>query len=109
METDRSAAQALPDEQIIELAQLGQRIQSLYGLPQDIEWAWANQQLYILQSRPITSLFPTPAGLPAEPLKVMVSFGAVQGSAGSDYAVGPRYLPSNCGGRIQVIQHPQHT
>lgn len=79
VETDRRDTQALSDEQIIALAQLGRRIQSLYGLPQDIEWALANQHLYILQSRAITSLFPTPDGLPAEPLKLMVSFGAVQG------------------------------
>lgn len=35
--------------------------------------------MHLLQSRPITSLFPTPAGIPSEPLKVMLSFGAMQG------------------------------
>ena len=35
--------------------------------------------MHLLQSRPITSLFPTPAGMPADPLKVMLSFGAFQG------------------------------
>ena len=47
--------------------------------PQDIEWAWADGTLYLLQARPITSLFPLPEGLPADPLQAMLSFGAVQG------------------------------
>ena len=71
--------QALPDEQIRALAALGQRVADLYSAPQDIEWAWDDSTLHLLQSRPITSLFPVPAGLTADPLKVMLSFGAVQG------------------------------
>ncbi|MHB0965089.1 MAG: PEP/pyruvate-binding domain-containing protein [Bellilinea sp.] len=78
-EADRSRQQALPDEQILNLARLGRQIENHYSLPQDIEWAWAGNRLYILQSRPITSLYPTPEGMPAEPLKVMASFGAIQG------------------------------
>ncbi len=71
--------QALPDEQILALALLGQRVAHLYGSPQDIEWAWAGETLYLLQSRPVTSLFPLPQGIPAESLKVLSSFGAMQG------------------------------
>ena len=71
--------QALPDEQILALVGLGQRTSSLFGSPQDIEWAWAEGGLYLLQSRPITSLYPLPEGMQPEPLKVMFSFGAVQG------------------------------
>ncbi|MEA3335150.1 MAG: PEP/pyruvate-binding domain-containing protein [Chloroflexota bacterium] len=73
--------QALPDAAIVELARLGQQItQELYaGVPQDIEWAWADDQLILLQSRAITSLFPLPDGMPPEPLQVMFSLGHVQG------------------------------
>ncbi|MGV3527230.1 MAG: rifamycin-inactivating phosphotransferase [Candidatus Sericytochromatia bacterium] len=52
--------QTLPDAQILELARLGRQIEALWGTPQDIEWAWANGLFYILQSRPITTLFPLP-------------------------------------------------
>ena len=79
IEQDRSAQQALPDEDILRLAKLGQKVADLYGFPQDIEWAWAEGQLYLLQSRPVTSLYPLPEGMPPRPLKVMFSFGAVQG------------------------------
>jgi pyruvate,water dikinase len=71
--------QALSDGQILELAALGSQVQSLYGFPQDIEWALSNGQLFLLQSRPITSLFPLPEGFPPEPLQVFGSFASVQG------------------------------
>ncbi len=76
---NRAELQALPDEQILELAGLGSQVGELYGFPQDIEWAWADERLYLLQSRPVTSLFPLPEGLTVEPLKVFFSFAAVQG------------------------------
>ncbi|GAP15887.1 phosphoenolpyruvate synthase/pyruvate phosphate dikinase [Longilinea arvoryzae] len=71
--------QALPDEVILELAALGQRVAAMYGQPQDIEWAWAEGRLSLLQSRTVTSLFPIPSAVPAEPLQVFFSFAAVQG------------------------------
>jgi len=71
--------QALPDGQILALAELGQKVEALYRQPQDIEWAWADGSFSILQSRAVTSLFPTPARVSAEPLEVFSSFGAVQG------------------------------
>ncbi len=52
------AQTVLTDGQIIELAQLGSRVETHYGTPQDIEWAIADNTLYLLQARPITSLYP---------------------------------------------------
>ncbi|MBI2327457.1 phosphoenolpyruvate synthase [Candidatus Curtissbacteria bacterium] len=48
--------QKLPDEKIIELARLGARIEKHYFFPQDIEWAYENKKLYIVQTRPVTTL-----------------------------------------------------
>src|SRR5262249_53096418 len=76
---DAASRQALPDGAIIELSAMGQRVARLFGVPQDIEWAWAGEKLFLLQSRPITSLFPVPDGMAPEPLQVLLSFGAVQG------------------------------
>ncbi len=78
MQEDASTRQALSDEEILQLAELGQSIQKEYGFPQDIEWAFADGNLYVLQSRAITSLYPVPEESP-DPLKVWFSFGAVQG------------------------------
>ncbi|QQK75428.1 phosphoenolpyruvate synthase [Salicibibacter cibarius] len=52
---------ALNDARALELANLGKQIEEHYGTEQDIEWSLEEGQLYILQSRPITSLFPIPA------------------------------------------------
>ncbi len=71
--------QALPDEQILALAELGDRVADLFSSPQDIEWAWADASLYLLQARPVTSLYPVPVGMAAEPLRAMLSFGGMQG------------------------------
>lgn len=46
----------LRDDQVIELAQFGARIEELYGMPMDIEWAFAENRLAIVQARPITAL-----------------------------------------------------
>lgn len=78
-ELDRSSIQALDDDQILALSDLGDKIAILYNFPQDIEWAIADKKIYILQSRPITSLFPIPERIAARPLKVFFSFAAVQG------------------------------
>ena len=70
----------LTDEKVLIFTRLGQNVEQLYdGFPQDIEFAWFEEKPYLLQARPITSLFPTPKGMPAEPLQVLFSFAAVQG------------------------------
>jgi rifampicin phosphotransferase len=76
---NRENQQALPDPEILELAQTGRRVALSLGDAQDIEWAWARDKLFVLQSRPITSLFPVPDNMPPEPLQVLLSFGAIQG------------------------------
>lgn len=52
--------QALTDEQILQLEQTGRKIEAHFGCPQDIEWCLANDTFYIVQSRPITTLYPVP-------------------------------------------------
>ncbi|RPI53484.1 MAG: phosphoenolpyruvate synthase, partial [Chloroflexi bacterium] len=54
---------ALPDRAVLRLARLGLAIQRHFGRPQDIEWAWAAGEPFILQARPITAL-PSPLTRP---------------------------------------------
>ena len=51
---------ALTDAQVKELVRLGRRIEAHFGRPQDIEWCLAGDDFAIVQSRPITTLFPIP-------------------------------------------------
>lgn len=71
-------AQALPDEKIEELVTLGRRVQDHFGAPQDIEWGWADGLIQVLQSRPITSLYPLPEPSTDRRLHVYFSFGHQQ-------------------------------
>ncbi|MDI6858045.1 MAG: phosphoenolpyruvate synthase [Dehalococcoidia bacterium] len=48
--------QKLSDEEIVRLAEIGKRIEDHYAFPQDIEWASENHELYIVQTRPVTTL-----------------------------------------------------
>jgi len=61
IEPSRQEQPALTDAQIVRLAQLGRRIEAHFGQPQDIEWCLADDGFQIVQSRPITTLFPIPA------------------------------------------------
>ncbi len=54
--TDLVSLPALSDSQIVDVARLARATERHFGRPQDIEWALAGGQLYLLQSRPITSL-----------------------------------------------------
>ncbi len=97
---DVAARQALPDAVILELAALCGRVEALYGgAPQDIEWAWAGDRLYLLQARPVTSLYPLPIGLAAQPLRGTRIHRGDSGNAGSVHTAGHRLLPAH--GRLR--------
>jgi pyruvate,water dikinase len=56
----RQERPALTDAQVVRLAGLGRRIEAHFGRPQDIEWCLVDDDFQIVQSRPITTLFPVP-------------------------------------------------
>jgi pyruvate,water dikinase len=60
IEPERQQQPALTDAQVLQLAQLGRRIEAHFERPQDIEWCLADDCFQIVQSRPITTLFPIP-------------------------------------------------
>ena len=57
---EQQNAQALTDEQVLRLERTGRKIEKHFGSPQDIEWCVADNIIYTVQSRPITTLFPIP-------------------------------------------------
>ncbi|MED1114627.1 phosphoenolpyruvate synthase [Bacillus paramycoides] len=52
--------QTLTEQQILQLARIGRQIEAYFGCPQDIEWCLVDDIFYIVQSRPITTLYPIP-------------------------------------------------
>ncbi|MGE3286654.1 MAG: rifamycin-inactivating phosphotransferase [Pseudonocardia sp.] len=55
-----AATPVLTDAQTVRLVRLGRRIEAHLGRPQDVEWCLAGEDFHIVQSRPITTLFPLP-------------------------------------------------
>lgn len=53
---DEQQLPSLSPQQLAELARLSERIESYYGEPRDVEWAYANGEFFILQARPITAV-----------------------------------------------------
>jgi len=68
---------ALTGAQAVALVALGRRIEAHFGRPQDIEWCLVDGRFDIVQSRPITTLFPVPAAADGEN-RVYVSVGHQQ-------------------------------
>jgi len=60
IEPERQNRQALTDEQMLQLERIGRKIEEHFGCPQDIEWCLADDTFSIVQSRPITTLYPIP-------------------------------------------------
>jgi len=74
---DHQKTQTLSDKQILQLAHTGREIEAYFGTPQDIEWCLADDTFYIVQSRPITTLYPIPETMDQEN-HVYVSVGHQQ-------------------------------
>lgn len=53
---EEQAKQKISDEDIIALAKLGKHLEDHYQFPQDIEWAKENGEIYIVQTRPVTTI-----------------------------------------------------
>ncbi|MFF8293292.1 rifamycin-inactivating phosphotransferase [Streptomyces sp. NPDC016309] len=70
---------ALTDAQAVRLVELGRRIEAHFGRPQDVEWCLVDDGFRIVQSRPITTLFPVPVREAADQgNRVYVSVGHQQ-------------------------------
>jgi phosphoenolpyruvate synthase/pyruvate phosphate dikinase len=60
IEPARQQQPALAEREAVRLAQFGRQIEAHFGRPQDIEWCLVDEDFQIVQSRPITTLFPIP-------------------------------------------------
>ena len=53
---EEQSRQKISDDDILALAKIGQSLEEHYQFPQDIEWAKENGQLFIVQTRPVTTI-----------------------------------------------------
>ena len=75
--TKRQEQPTMTDAQVVQLTELGHRIEAHFARPQDIEWCFVDEDFHIVQSRPITTLFPIPEAKDNEN-RVYVSVGHQQ-------------------------------
>jgi pyruvate,water dikinase len=83
---DRRTDRVLSDSEIDELVGLGERVETHYGTPQDVEWAIYEGTIYMLQSRPITTIRESPSDAGAEAGGVDGGAGGVRSEATGDGA-----------------------
>jgi len=55
LDDDRARSQVLDEDEIARLVEIGLELEAAFGSPQDVEWAFADGELFVLQSRPITT------------------------------------------------------
>ena len=55
LDADEGGRQTLTEDELRRLAELGRTLQEALGGPQDVEWALAGGELFLLQSRPVTT------------------------------------------------------
>ncbi|WP_373895809.1 phosphoenolpyruvate synthase [Virgibacillus sp. CBA3643] len=78
IDPDQQKTQALTEQQILQLARIGRQIEAYFDCPQDIEWCLIDDTFYIVQSRPITTLYPIPEVGETQGNHVYVSVGHQQ-------------------------------
>lgn len=79
---DRRRRPALDEDTAQELATLGEEVAQILGGPQDIEWAVADGEVWLLQARPVTVALPPPAQR-TRPLPDSVAWTGTPGSGGT--------------------------
>ena len=88
---DRAAKAMLDTEEVLALARLGMAVEAHYGTPQDVEWAIAGGELFLVQSRPITTL-----ALETAPIDAVTLLEPVLRGLGA--------APGTAAGRVRVLQ-----
>lgn len=88
LDPQTGSERVLTDDEAIDLARLALRVEEHYGAPQDIEWAVEQGRIWLVQSRPITTL---------EPAATAPGTVLVTGLAAS---------PGTASGRVRVLSGP---
>jgi len=91
---EEQARQKISDNDIITLAEIGKRLEDWYQFPQDIEWAKENNKIYIVQTRPVTTIREVAEVTPEITAPVLLS-----GSPAS---------PGIASGTVKIVADPSH-
>ena len=90
----------LTDKEMVNLAKIGQKVQEHYFFPQDIEWAYEKGKLYLVQTRPVTTIKEEKKG--EKGLEVRVAGRKVE-----PVLVGSPASPGIATGPVKVVKSPK--
>ncbi|MDD1678490.1 MAG: phosphoenolpyruvate synthase [Methanomicrobiales archaeon] len=93
---EKQESSALSEEEVKKLAEYGAIAENHYGNPQDVEWAIVKDEIYILQSRPITTI-------KAKPLPERGKATATEDNEGRILIQGQGASPGLVGGRVILV------
>jgi pyruvate, water dikinase len=99
LDAQRADARVLSDDEVLAVASLGLQVEQHYGEPQDTEWAYSGGRLWMLQSRPVTTLG-------GGPLHAEVEAPASGPPAGTVLLRGLAAAPGRVSGRVRILQNP---
>jgi pyruvate,water dikinase len=95
---DEGSLPVLTDDEIVQIATLGRRVEQRYDSPQDVEWAIGDGSIWLVQARPITTIgtaVGSSSPLPAQPL-----------SAGRLLLRGRGAAPGHATGKVRILESP---
>lgn len=95
MPEDKVNAKVLTDSQLSQLAELGRRLEEHFKKPQDIEWSEERGRLFLLQTRPVTTLGKEPAAAAPGEHKELEGEPAVTGFKAS---------PGVAKGKVRIVK-----
>ncbi|MGQ0483172.1 MAG: phosphoenolpyruvate synthase [Pseudonocardia sp.] len=87
---ERADARVLHEAEVVDVARLALRVQSHFGVPQDVEWAMDGPRLWLVQARPITTHGGTEGG----------------GGTGRVLVTGLAAAPGRASGAVRVLREP---
>lgn len=95
--------QKVSDDVIMEVAKLGQKLHDHYQFPQDIEWAYEKGKVYIVQTRPITTI----DAVAHTKDRTIGEISEVIGATGKPVLVGSPASPGVVSGPVKILQDPE--
>ncbi len=93
--------QKVPDEVILKVAKIGQKLQEHYNWPQDVEWAYEKDKIYIVQTRPITTM------KAIESSNTIGETANIEGGTPKALLVGSPASPGIVSGKVVIITNPK--
>ena len=103
VDEDRRRERVLDDDSIEALRQVAITVEEHYGTPQDVEWAYADDNLYMLQSRPITTI-----DLDRAVAKPDGNGGTEASTQGERLLTGLGASPGKVSGSVRIVRNLDH-